>query len=135
MTILGLTSTRSSGSAYTRAPIFLAIDTAYLQSGGEKMVGYILAADISMYINSQNIFSFYAFKIQVRFFITVHLGVSFGLFAVSSGALCTFKDILGCVKNHGISIYPDTWQTHFYQIQRQHTSEQESFAQRPINGS
>lgn len=31
ITILGLTSTRSSGRAYTRAPIFLAMDTAYLQ--------------------------------------------------------------------------------------------------------
>lgn len=29
-TILGLTSSRSSGSAYTRAPIFLAMEMAYL---------------------------------------------------------------------------------------------------------
>lgn len=29
-TILGLTSTRSSGRAYTRAPIFLAMEMAYL---------------------------------------------------------------------------------------------------------
>lgn len=31
ITILGLTSTRSSGSAYTRAPIFLAMEMAYLE--------------------------------------------------------------------------------------------------------
>lgn len=30
ITILGLTSTRSSGNAYTRAPIFLAMEMAYL---------------------------------------------------------------------------------------------------------
>lgn len=33
ITILGFTSTRSSGRAYTRAPILLAIDTAYLGRG------------------------------------------------------------------------------------------------------
>ncbi|RXN17401.1 CCR4-NOT transcription complex subunit 11 [Labeo rohita] len=32
ITILGFTSTRSSGSAYTRAPIFLAIEIAYLNN-------------------------------------------------------------------------------------------------------
>ncbi len=38
ITILGLTSTRSSGRAYTRAPIFLAMDTAYLQeTDGNKL--------------------------------------------------------------------------------------------------
>lgn len=31
ITILGLTSTKSSGSAYTRAPIFLAMEMAYLR--------------------------------------------------------------------------------------------------------
>lgn len=33
ITILGLTSTRSSGSAYTRVPIFLAMEMAYLETG------------------------------------------------------------------------------------------------------
>lgn len=41
MTILGFTSTRSSGRAYTLAPILLAIDTAYLFFGGNKNWGSI----------------------------------------------------------------------------------------------
>lgn len=38
MTILGLTSIRSSGSAYTLAPIFRAIEMAYLKTNGRKKI-------------------------------------------------------------------------------------------------
>lgn len=39
ITIFGFTSTKSSGSAYTRAPIFLAMEMAYLPKAEDQSTG------------------------------------------------------------------------------------------------